>query len=291
MNSSLGLEHLRITVRTYNHLKSLETNEIRSLANLTVGSLLRRRGMGAKCVLDVLCALEKLAGRSQSMVQPCLDAFNDEHDPAASISPDELPDRIIVEVSRYPRRGQKLAPKALATILDLPVNDKRLGTLMLKDLDESVWDKFAPETCKKLADSVVSQIKSSSSALRRFANLRLPVPRTKGRSVKIQLEQRTFNCLERLGLLRDPKRLAETTLGVLIQEKSFGAKCVLDVLVSLESHVHTSFQTTSGIVATAYSIAKIKGVELIGGDDPRLRESASIKPAASRGRIGGTSFV
>ena len=74
---------------------------------------------------------------------------------------------MVMTRSRYPRPGQKLAPKALRELLRMPVPKKYLSSLTtekpttkkqllrLCDLDESAWEMFPEETCRKLSKLIV----------------------------------------------------------------------------------------------------------------------------------------
>ena len=61
---------------------------------------------------------------------------------------------------RYPRPGQRLAPRTLADALQHPLPPKYRaqggqGPMRLCDLDESAWDRFDEETCRALASEIV----------------------------------------------------------------------------------------------------------------------------------------
>jgi len=80
--------------------------------------------------------------------------------------------RFEVGVSIYPRRGQRLAPETLRSVLAAPVPDSSVGAaLMLCDLDETAWVRFDEQTCRKLARAVVRHLFSQQALLRtRMAN-------------------------------------------------------------------------------------------------------------------------
>ena len=65
----------------------------------------------------------------------------------------------MVRLSPYPRRGQRIAPSALKSLLDIRIPDGVLKSkapprLKLADLDESAWRRFEPDECNALAKSV-----------------------------------------------------------------------------------------------------------------------------------------
>src|SRR5213075_1021399 len=79
-----------------------------------------------------------------------------------------------IGVSRYPRRGQRIAPETLRPLLNVPIPDGRVGGgTFLCDLDETAWERFGEKTCRKLAETVVKRLVSQQSPLRaRFAKTR-----------------------------------------------------------------------------------------------------------------------
>jgi hypothetical protein len=163
-----------------------------------------------------------------------------------------------------------LAPKVLAPLLDVRLRDRRMSALRLKDLDESVWDKFAPETCLKLAESVVAQVQTCAVMGGKVGSTPIPIPRTNGRPLRIQLQQRTRNCLEDLGVLRDPSRLAGMTVGDLLRQYGFGVRCLVDLLSALEAQIPDLYRTTPEVRAAAQRLLSVRGSEFIKNDDPRF---------------------
>jgi len=145
-----------------------------------------------------------------------------------------------------------------------------MSALRLKDLDESVWDKLAPETCLKLAKAVVAQVRKSTVTGGKVGGSLVPIPRTNGQPLRIQLEQRTYNCLEDHGLLKDTKCLARATLGDLLRKSGFGVRCLVDMLSALESQMFDLYRATPEVLAAARRLAGNRGAELIGNDDPRF---------------------
>jgi hypothetical protein len=167
--------------------------------------------------------------------------------------------------------GHRIAPRALAHILDVPTKDRRIGSVKLLDLDESAWERFEPKTCHKLALEVVKRIKRFHSALRKqFGNTRLPMPQTKGKPVVLQLQRRTFNCLNEAGLLNNPARLAEMTFRTLFAMPAFGDTCLVDLLCALETQAITSHHTSPQVLVAAQRLAKLKESAGIRPDDPRF---------------------
>ena len=233
LHRPLPLSALEIEVRTVNCLKRRFREDLRPLNDLCIRDLLMLPGFGMHALLDFLVSLESVIERPDQFAQLELEGVG-----AASTDPmpaSELPSEFRVEISRFPRKGHRIAPRTLAHILDAPAKDRRMGSVKFLDLDESVWEKFEPKTCRKLAAEVICRVKKFHSALRsELGGTRLPMPRTKGKPAVLQLQRRTFNCLNNAGLLEAPARLAETTFRELFEMVGFGDICLVDLLCALE---------------------------------------------------------
>ena len=140
--------------------------------------------------------------------------------------------------SRYPRRGHRLAPATLRELLEEPVratclpggNDDRL----LCDLDESSWERFGDETCGALAAEIVRTVGRAARMPMPIADRRLPpIPRG-AKLADFDLEVRTLNCLMAAGLHERPQDLREMTIEGILGLRGFWAKCLVDLLTSLE---------------------------------------------------------
>lgn len=197
--------------------------------------------------------------------------------------------------SRYPRPGHRIAPLALREILQAPIPDKRFSRkLRLSDLDETTWDRYDVATCRKLAEAVVRQI---SPVLPLLMNQRhLPKLPSWVTADDILLEPRTYNCLHRRGWLKNPQGLADLTIRELLLLPSFGKKCLVDLLTSLESfiswpaHSQPVVQLDGSITIEAKKLLRMKYVELCTDDDPRFGrlvletglEAKSVKDLAEK---------
>ena len=96
------------------------------------------------------------------------------------------------------------------------------------------------------------------------------MPQTKGKPIVLQLEQRTFNCLQERGLLDDPKRLAQMTVADLTAMSGFGEKCIVDLLTSLESQMPELCAATLKVLAATQKLSRIKDAQGLRIDDPRF---------------------
>ena len=152
-------------------------------------------------------------------------------------------------LSRYPRPGCRLAPEGLRGLLeDTPVPRRLLGRnhkepLSLAELDESAWTRFGPEACQDLAEEVVNRVRAALGLLpEEFQNQALPRLPENIQLEDLQLTQRTYNCLRRmqiLGRLHQVRDLGDVTIGEVLSISSFGAKCLVDLLTSMETvHAH-----------------------------------------------------
>lgn len=266
ISPTIPLRELDLQLRTFNALnKRFGQNlppetEIRDLFGIG--------GFGARCLVDFLTAVEFFAMRPPESQQLELAV---DHAVEADASPEELPSKIEVEISHYPRLGHRIAPLALRGFLNVSASDRRLAHIQLCDLDESVWDRFAPELCRKLALAVVNRAKVFRGALRKEAGrIKLPMPKTNGRPIVLQLEQRTFNCLHARGLLDEPQRLAQMTVADLTSMAGFGEKSLVDLLCSLESQVSGAYVANAEVRNAAERLSRVKEAGEIRADDPRF---------------------
>ena len=264
--SKIPLADLDIQVRTYNALKKRFGDEIPT--EIKIRDLIGISDFGARSVVDFLVSVEAYSVRPQQTQQ--LDLMV-QVEPMTTVSLEECPSKIDVEISHYPRRGHRIAPKTLKRLLCIPCGDRRLTNLLLCDLDESVWDRLSTQLRNKLSDAVIKRIKVFRSALRNQAmQIKLPMPRTKGKPIVVQLERRTFNRLNERGLLDNPSRLAQMTISDLATMPGFGEKCIVDLLSSLESQMTDSYAATPEVFAAVQKISRIKGAGGIRIDDPRF---------------------
>lgn len=262
----IPLQELDLELRTFNALNKRYGKTVP--AETEVRDLFRVGGFGARCWVDFFTAIEFFASRPPEVKQLELAVSNES---SCEVAPEELPSRIEAAISHYPRVGHRIAPQTLRGLMNIPANDRRLAHVQLCDLDESAWDRFAPEVCKKLALAVVNRVKVFRGALRKEAGrIKLPMPRTNGKPIVLQLEQRTFNCLNERGLLDAPHRLAQMTLADLTRMSGFGEKSLVDLLSSLESQVCGAFAATSEVMTAAQRLSRIKEAGELQIDDPRF---------------------
>jgi hypothetical protein len=237
---------LEVDVRTSNCLNNCIELRVGSnlqfLNDLTVGDLLNWRNLGACSLVDLLVALESAAAKSDRFQRQQLRIDNAIG--GGSIPATELPSEFRVEISHFPRRSERIAPRTLFHILDVPTKGRHMDGVKLRDLDESTWERFEYETCHKLVLEVVDRVRRVRGILcSQLGNRRLPIPRTKGRLAVLHLQTRTFRCLREAGLLENPARMAEATFRDLFEIPGFGDTCLVDLLSTLEAQTVTDHRT------------------------------------------------
>lgn len=211
--------------------------------------------------------------------------------------------------SRYPRRGQALAPEALREILQARVpqtvnrNIAKQG-IRFSDLDAKAWQRWDSETCRQLAKAVAEQVRRALPGSRKVLGRRVPALPEGVRLEDLKLEIRTFNALAGAGFAKRPDWLGRTTIGSLRHVKGLGAKSLVDLLVSVEatrSELPDSRQprgrdtkcTPADSQAELFEdafrekarrLSRLEGAQEIRSDDPRLaralRALGSIGPNA-----------
>ncbi len=143
--------------------------------------------------------------------------------------------------SRYPRRGQRLAPEMLRELLHVGVPEKYLdacpdkSSLELCDLDESAWEQFSDETCRALAQEVVDVVGQAVRTSMAIGARRMPPLPPAVALADLDLEIRTINCLVSAGIHRRPQDLQSMTIDDLLSLRGFWAKSLVDLLVAVES--------------------------------------------------------
>src|SRR5579863_555378 len=142
--------------------------------------------------------------------------------------------------SRYPRPGHRIAPVALREILGAKTQLAALrdkGIEELSDLDETSWMRFSPQLCEELAGAIVAETKKGMHWPAISRNLMPKTPEGVDLD-ELELEARTHNCLRkaiRIGILRNLNDLGSKTIGEVIYFPGFGARCLVDLLTSLEA--------------------------------------------------------
>lgn len=257
----MKLADLELEARTFNCLVSAGIHQRpQDLRTITIEGVLGLRGFWVKCLVDLLTSLEYVTDHPEARRTLRTEA-------AATI-------RSPRDWSRYPRKRCPLAPKTLREILTDPIpSELGLGTpvqgLRLCDLDDRIWSQLSPELVVKLADLIVSRVNVSGHN-RAIQGRRLPKPPKGMRLEDLRLENRTHRCLRRAGFGQRPEDLGKRTVGELLSIKAFGAKCLVDLLSSLEVLASREGKFDKELTAEAKALGNIPGALSIHFSDPRL---------------------
>jgi len=177
-------------------------------------------------------------------------------------------------VNRYPRPGERLAPSTLfSALLEPAPPDLVAGTVLegcrLCDLDETVWEKLPRQTIHALAQAVVLRV-AKACARKALNNCRLPRPPAGLRLDQFGLETRTFRCLAEAGYRSHPERLGDLAVGDLMGLRSFGPRCLVDLLSALEAFSQGGRRLNAELTLEAELLAALPGAALASADDPRF---------------------
>lgn len=211
--------------------------------------------------------------------------------------------------SHYPRLGFRLAPRSLQEILDVPVLDSQIAqpprlNLKCSELDENSWAQFNTRICRELGRMIVRQTSAQLRSLpQEVLTRRLPVVPPGIQLDDLDLEPRTRNCLQQIMSSASLERLDElrnVTIGQILRTNGFGARCLVDLLTSLEGvavaygqlevadksrdHNAWNLQLNDRLTNEAARLKQMPNARSIRLDDPRLarclremlRSSASI---------------
>lgn len=141
-------------------------------------------------------------------------------------------------MSKYPRRGQRIAPASLRDILNVPIPEKYSSVTrrfaQLADLDETVWVSANTKTCLGLAELVVQRVRHNPARLP--VGLKVGVLAECEREIPLQplsLDLRTYNSLKNRFGENVPSNVEVRDL---LRIRGFGVHCLVDFLAGLESY-------------------------------------------------------
>ncbi|MFH0903393.1 MAG: hypothetical protein V2A73_22420 [Pseudomonadota bacterium] len=175
----------------------------------------------------------------------------------------------MLPIRNYPRPGHRIAPSVLRPILEgdrLPewaiAAESHVETLA--DLDERSWERYGKERCVELARAVVDRVRRElpPRRLSALSTLRIPEARSDLCRDNLELEQRTHTCLLRLE--REEGKILQDIAGWPITRLfalwGFGAKCLVDLLTSLEAaNVSIRPDETGKLEAELYGLTRDAG--------------------------------
>lgn len=260
----LTLADLDMEVRTANCLASVGIDQRpQDLHTLTIEGVLGLRGFWVKSLVDLLTSLEHAIDHPDARKPLRADVG--------------IPIKHLGAGHRYPRPGHRLAPQTLKEVL-LERAPARLvrGTPLRKarlcDLDETAWDHLPAEDISRLAGLIV--LRAGAVAQNRTI-LRRPLPKPP-RGMKLEdlhLENRTHNCLARQGFAARPHALGKLCVGDLMSIRSFGAKCLVDLLTSLETRLAREGKLDARLTEAARALGTLPHAGQIPFTDPRLGDA------------------
>ncbi len=257
----LTLADLELEVRTINCLVAAGIHERpQDLRAMTIGQALGLRGFWVKSLIDLLSSLEYVIDHPEARRALRTDAI--------------VQIKHLRAAHRYPRPGHRLAPQTLKEVLLERVSSRLIrGTpfrnARLCDLDETAWEHIDSGVVGQLAGLIVLRAGTAANhpiIVRR----RLPKPPKGLRLEDLRLENRTHNCLVREGFDKHPEKLGERTVGELLAIKSFGAKCLVDLLTSLETRVAREGKLDGKLTTEAKALGKMPEAAALRFTDPRL---------------------
>jgi hypothetical protein len=172
---------------------------------------------------------------------------------------------------RYPRPQQRVAPTTLVEALLEPAPQRLVGNLGLRlsDLDETVWSQLPAPAIEELAELVVERV-AAACARHRFDAHHFPQPPAGMTLAELNLEHRTHLCLAREGFEQRPERLGEQTIGQILAIRSFGPRCLVDVLSALETRLAAGHCLHGQLTCAAERLARIAVAAQTRSDDPRF---------------------
>lgn len=175
---------------------------------------------------------------------------------------------------RYPRPGERIAPATLRAVLQDYAPQHLVGGTScegsrLADLDETVWEKLDVARIEQLAELVVARV-GSNGARKVLEQRHFPRPAEGTRLSQLPVEQRTRLCLAREGFEADPGALGDRTIGEILAIRSFGPRCLVDLLSALEAEVAQRRRLYRPLTAEAESLAQLPEAALATRDDPRF---------------------
>jgi hypothetical protein len=175
----------------------------------------------------------------------------------------------------------------------LPASVGAPSAVSLHELDETAWTRYDAETCTALARQVIEQVRQTLPLMdAETAQRRLPsVP--EGVSLDdLELETRTRNSLAEEGYEEDLEALQRVTIGHLLEIPGFGARCLVDLLTSLEdfdiSVVRYPWASRRFAQILAYEVDNLlanPSVSLVHRHDPRFEQPLAGVQALLPGRM------
>jgi hypothetical protein len=175
----------------------------------------------------------------------------------------------------------------------LPASAGTPTTVRLDELDETAWTRYDAETCKALARQVIEQVRQSLPLMNAQTAHRRPPSVPEGVSLDdLELETRTRNSLAEEGYEENLEALRRVTIGDLLEIPGFGARCLVDLLTSLEdfdiSVMRYPWASRRFAQILAYEVENLltnPNVSLVHRHDPRFEQPLAAVQALLSGRV------
>lgn len=263
MPAGMSLADLELEARTQRRLVAAGIGKHSQFQSMTVGEILGIRGFGAKSLVDLLTSLEYVIDHRETL--------------GAEVSRGAETTATATHASqRYPRSNERLAPQTLREWLHRPLpatlaRHVPAGYAQLCDLDATIWSELTNDLIERLGRRIVSRVADVVSR-DAIAEIRVPTPPLGMRLGDLRLENRTRNRLRKAGFDERPEELGNWTLGEILALHSFGAKCLVDLLVSLETYIAKEGRYDEAMVAEAAALGRLPEAEDIGATDLRWGE-------------------
>ncbi len=261
MPDGMSLVDLELESRTFNCLVAVGIEDRpQDLGRMTIEGVLSLRGFWSKCLVDLLTSIEYATDHPETRREP-------RRRRVSGIRNRET-------FGRYPRRGYRMAPDVLRDILSAPIPGREISNpvvlgLNLCDLDENVSRDLTDSERSLLGRIIIARVNVSSHK-RAVRERKLPTPPKGMRLQDLALENRTYNCLAREGLAGHFEDIGKYSIGDLLALKAFGAKCLLDLLSSLETAMARSESLDAELTQEAVALGRLPEASLVHFSDPRL---------------------
>lgn len=259
--AGMKLADLPLEVRTFNCLASIGIHRrAGDLRAMTIEAVLGIPGFWVKCLVDLLTSLEYVIDHPKARKRLRAEAATLTARPRVS--------------SRWPRPGHRVVPQTLREILDKPIPRRLVASpavrgLKLCDLNADVWKRLSSDEVTALAKIIVARVSVSGQnrVVRRRHLPKLP----KGMRLEdLMLENRTYNRLRQEKFHDRPQELSRRTVGEMLSIKAFGAKCLVDLLTSMETVAAREGKLDEKLTAQAEALGKIREARDVHFSDARF---------------------
>lgn len=172
---------------------------------------------------------------------------------------------------RYPRPRERVAPSTLIEVLLEPAPERLAGVagLKLSELDETAWDRLPTPAIEALAELIVDRV-TAACTHHQFDAHHFPQPPAGLKLADLNLEHRTHLCLAREGFEERPEQLGTCTIGQILAIRSFGPRCLVDLLSALETRLARDHRFDRQLTCEAERLARLPLAARARSDDPRF---------------------